>query len=59
MKTFFQIPKWCVRMDYFEHDHRRNCCRCLKINGEYFQTGDGKFLHTLCHDCYNELGMKI
>jgi ribosomal protein L32 len=45
-----KVPIWC-RRGQTGTDHR-TCCYCGYYNDEHYQFGDGRFLHTLCKNCY-------
>ncbi len=45
------IPNWCNYHKDLAKDNNKKCCHCNE-NIVYFQTGDGKILHSLCYNCY-------
>ena len=42
--------EWCVSPLPFD-EHQFKCCIC-NHKTVYSQVGDGKFLHSLCNQCY-------
>ena len=48
------IPSWCNLSRINKEGHIHKCCACRK-GKVYHQEGDGKYTHSLCLKCWNEL----
>lgn len=53
----YEFPIWCKSKKSNLDLHKDYCCFCGKEESHY-QEGDGRFLHSLCFDCYIKIKIK-